>query len=131
MKVKRVSKIWFRMLTTEYSYFECRCIRTHTEEKPSKIYNITFAILTFYQKKKSWMIILSTMESIYLDESIKCASRWFILAQRTQNLEFVSLKCVTYTQPIRVSLIFPFSEPRDIRNHQSIIIVKMSMFIIH
>ena len=46
------------------------------------------------------MVILSTLESTHIDKTIKCASRWFILAQRMQNLEFVNLKCVTYTQPI-------------------------------
>ena len=47
------------------------------------------------------MIIPSTLESIYnLDESVKCATRWSILAQRIYNLEFVNLMCVTYTQPI-------------------------------
>ena len=44
------------------------------------------------------MVILSTLESTNLDESIKCPSRWFILAQRKPNLEFVNLKCVTHNQ---------------------------------
>ena len=50
------------------------------------------------------MVILSTLESTDIDKTIKCTSRWFILVQRMQNLEFVNLKCVTYTQPIWVSL---------------------------
>ena len=49
------------------------------------------------------MVILSTLESTNLDKNIKCASRWFIIAQRKQNLECVNLKCVTYAQPIWVS----------------------------
>ena len=32
-----------------------------------------------------------------LDETIRCASKWFIL-----TLELVKLKCVTYAQPIRL-----------------------------
>ena len=44
------------------------------------------------------MIILSTLiESTNLDESIQWTSRWFIVAKRTQNLEIVNLKCVSYT----------------------------------
>ena len=50
------------------------------------------------------MIILSILESTYLDESIKCSSRWFILAQGMQNVEIVNLKCITYTQLIWVPL---------------------------
>ena len=42
------------------------------------------------------MGILSTLESIYLDESIKYASKWIILAQRMQNLELVNIKRITY-----------------------------------
>ena len=48
------------------------------------------------------MAILST--STTLDEIIRCASKWFILTQQVQNLELVNLKCVTYTQPIPLSL---------------------------
>ena len=73
----------------------------HTKEKPSKISIITFAILPFYQEK----ILKQNDQSTALDESIKSASRWFILAQITQNLEFVNLKCITYTQHIWVPLI--------------------------
>ena len=50
------------------------------------------------------MVIPNTLESISLDENIKCTSRWLILPQITQNLRFVNLKCVTYTQPIWVTL---------------------------
>ena len=37
------------------------------------------------------------------DETIRCASKLFILTQRTQNLEFVNLTGVTYTQPFHLS----------------------------
>ena len=51
------------------------------------------------------MAILSTLESTNLDESIKNASRWFIVAQsQMQNLEFVNPN-VTYTQPTTVFLL--------------------------
>ena len=49
------------------------------------------------------MAILSTLESTSLDETIRCASKWFILRQ-LQNLELLNLKCVTYTQPIPLPL---------------------------
>ena len=60
--------------------FECQYIRTHTKEKLSEISNITFATLPFYHKKYSnWMAILSTLEFTALGETIRCASKWFIL----------------------------------------------------
>ena len=47
---------------------------------------------------------MNTLESTY-DETIRCASKWFILTQRKQNLSSVDLNCVTsYTQPIPLSL---------------------------
>ena len=42
------------------------------------------------------MGILSTLESINFDESIKYASKWIVLARRMQNLELVNIKCFTY-----------------------------------
>ena len=41
---------------------------------------------------------MSTLEFTSPDENIICASKWFILTQRMQNLEIVNLKCVTYAQ---------------------------------
>ena len=76
MQVKRVSKIWVRMSTTDINLLQfkiwIRYIKINTKEKPSKIFKITFAILPFYQKKYSnWMVILSTLESTTLDETIR------------------------------------------------------------
>ena len=85
-------------------------MRTHTKEKPFKIANITFAFSPFIRKKKKKKKTLKvndhhdTLKSNNLDENFECTSRWFILDQRTQNLEFVSLKCVTYTQSSWVPL---------------------------
>ena len=65
--------------------------------KLSKISNITFAILPFSHKNTLTKLPSCVLWSlIFLDETVKCASKWFILTQRTQNLEFVNLKCVTY-----------------------------------
>ena len=47
---------------------------------------------------------MSTLESISFDEPIRCALKWFILTQRSQNLEFVNLKCVNCRQPIPLAL---------------------------
>ena len=73
------------------------------EHIPKKKHQISltlhlFAILCFSHqyalvKLPSW----TQLESTSLDETINYASRCFILAQRRQNLEFVNLKCITYT----------------------------------
>ena len=73
--------------------FEFRYTRTHTEEKPPKIFNIAF---TLHFPIKIQIAILSTLESAALDENIRCASKRFILTQRTQNIALVKLKCVSY-----------------------------------
>ena len=43
-----------------------------------------------------------TMESVDLDETIRCVTKWFILTlkkkKKPQNLELVYLKFVTYAQ---------------------------------
>ena len=53
-------------------------IRMHTKEKPQKISNIRpiFTILPFYQTNTQieW-VIMNTVESTNLDESIKCTLR--------------------------------------------------------
>ena len=51
-------------------------------------------------KLPSWVLC----SLLLLTKTIRCASKWFILTQRPQNLEFVNLKCVTYTQLIQLSL---------------------------
>ena len=40
-------------VTYKNADFGCQYTRTHTKEKPSKIFNITFAILPFFQKKNT------------------------------------------------------------------------------
>ena len=44
----------------------------------------------------------SNLESTFLEKNIRYTSRWFILqcSPKMQNLEFINIKCVTYTQPI-------------------------------
>ena len=50
------------------------------------------------------MAIVNTLEFTSLDETKRCSSKWFILTQKTQNLAFVNLKCVTYARPILLPL---------------------------
>ena len=49
------------------------------------------------------MTILSMLESTSLDWTFRSVSKWFI-KKTPKNLELVSLKCVTYGQPIPLSL---------------------------
>ena len=86
--------------------FECRYIRTHTKEKPSKISNITFAILPSYQKKK---ILKLNGHSEYFGIYFSWWNHQMHLKMvhfniKSQNLELVILKCLTYAQPIPLSL---------------------------
>ena len=85
-----VSKIWVGMSATNIHLFLFQIqshsqkrgdIRTHSEEKPSKIPNITFANLLFSQNNPL-VKLLCTLGSTSLDEIIRGTS-------------FVNLKCVT------------------------------------
>ena len=50
------------------------------------------------------MVILGTLESTSPNELVRCSLKWFIFNIKTQNLEFVNLKRVTYAQPIPEAL---------------------------
>ena len=93
-------------VTNTNTDFDCWYIGTHTKEIPSKISNMEVAILLFYQntltKLPSW--VLWSLLFFFCDKTIRSTTKWFILAQIRQKLEFVSLKYVTYTQPIWVAL---------------------------
>ena len=111
-----VSKIWGGMSTTILIFiysnskfkvtcrnvdFESRYIRTHTEEKPSKISNITFVILHFsYIKYFYWIAIPSTFESTSLDKTMRCASKWFILTQKAKSRARQYQVCYLRTTPV-------------------------------
>ena len=80
-----------------------RHIMTHSKKikKTIKISNITFAILPLYQKKiANLIVILSALESTNLVECIKMRFMIVYSPCLPQNLEFINLKCVTYTQRI-------------------------------
>ena len=51
----------------------------------------------------------STLETTSLDETIRSASKWFILTQRTQTLQIVNFRYVFYVQPIPL----PFNINRE------------------
>ena len=61
---------------------------------------------SFLSEKKysNWIAILNTLGYTILDETVRCTSKWFILAFKTWNIELDNPKCVTYAQPIPLSL---------------------------
>ena len=61
------------------------------------------------------MVILSTLESTSLDKNTRCASRWYMFNVKTQNLKVVNLKCITYAQPIPLSLRVRTFFPKTVR----------------
>ena len=80
-------------VTCKKADFECRYIRTHTKEKPSKISNIAFAILTFYQKntQTEWppWVIWSLLLLMKPSDVLKMVH----FNIKIQNLELVEFKC--------------------------------------
>ena len=89
--------------TRKNGNFQCCSIRNHSkEEKKKRRQFLTSHLASRIFASIFWYLLatLSALESTFLDETSRYASRWFILAQRTQNLEFVNHKYVTYTQPI-------------------------------
>ena len=72
---------------------------------------ITLAILHFsHQNALTKFSLWVLCNLLFFDETIKNASRWLILAQRMQNLEFVNLKCATYTKHLHLSPGFEFPQ---------------------
>ena len=71
--------------------FECWYIRTHT--KSSNISNITVAIFPSYQEKNTQTECHPEYFGIYyswwLDETIRCASKWLILTYLRQTYSSV------------------------------------------
>ena len=86
--------------------FDCWYIGTHhTKEEPSKILNIEVAIsLSSYQNTSAKLLSCVLWSLLFVIKTIRRISKWFILAQIRQKLEFVSLKYVAYTQLNWVSL---------------------------
>ena len=86
------------IVTCKDAGFECPYIRTHTKEKRLKYYfwHLVRPFFLFLIKKK-WkkIVILSFLVSKSLDETIRCASKWFVVTQRTQALQLVNLLSVT------------------------------------
>ena len=83
---------------------KCRYIRTHSEEKPCKIFSITFVILPFNHQNTLIKLPSWVLWSLILLMHFKHCLKWFILIQRTQNLEFVYFENVIYTQPMHLPL---------------------------
>ena len=64
-----------------------------------------FCLFLIFLKTKLPPLGVLSLESTSFDDTIICASKWFILTQRAQNLDLVDLSCVTYAQPIPLPLI--------------------------
>ena len=119
-----VSKIWVEMSTANIHLLQFT-IQSHLQKRRlwmpvhqnsfqrQNVINLLHYIRHFVfcaSKYLHFITTLSTLESTFLYETTRHASRWLILAQRIQNLEFV--KCVTYVQTIS----FPLKTPHT-RTH--------------
>ena len=108
MNKNLVRKIWvanihslqFKFLK---SFAKIQTLNTGTSElKSSEVSNITFAfphlffIKILWNKLPPWVTLKSTPH--------RCSLKWVILTWRMQNLEFINLKYITYTQPIALLL---------------------------
>ena len=84
-----------------------KTLRTHTKEKPSKMSNITFAILLFIRKNtQTGMATMTTLKStILLLNSLDALQNGSFWHKKTYYLELVSLECEIYAQPILLSFI--------------------------
>ena len=76
----------------------------HTEEKCLKFLTLHLPFCLFLIKILQLNCHPEYFKSTSLDETIRRASKWFILTQRMQNQEFVNLKRVTYAQLIHLAL---------------------------
>ena len=81
----------------------------HTQGKPSQLFLTLHSNFAFFSHINTLTTILRTLESesIYPDETIRWASKWFILTQRMQNLECVNLKCATLIQNLYYRVLKP------------------------
>ena len=112
IKVKRVSKIWVKMSTIDFIYFDSKfkpLVKTQTLNAGTsglipkgnrvKFLTLHLPFHLFIRKILKLIAILSTLESIPLDETIRSALKWFILMLKTKqnkNPVLVNHKCVTY-----------------------------------
>ena len=94
-------------VTCKKGDFECRYIRTHTKEKPSKISNITFANLPLYQKKTlklnghSWVGYFGTYYFWWNHEMLFKMVHFNIKNAKSRVCEFqVCNLCTTYSSGI-------------------------------
>ena len=63
-------------------YFKCQCITIHFEEKKSKICFISVAILLFSHQNAGHP---EYFRVYFCDKTIRCASKWFIIAQTSRD----------------------------------------------
>ena len=115
-----VGKIWVGMFTTNIfitpiqnskSLAKTRTLNAGLSELIPKKNRLKFLTLhslvcLFSYKYFNLIAVRSTLKSTSFDETIRCAWKWSILTQRTQNLQFVNRKCVTFEQPIPLPLTY-------------------------
>ena len=120
-----INSNWKFKVTCKNADFKFWYIRIHSEEKPSKISNITCFYIrhyAFFSHQNTWTKLSSWVLWSLLDETIRCASKWFILTQRKHNLELVNLKWVTnsflwgFVRKVPWNQIAP-TEPLSSANH--------------
>ena len=95
-------------VTCKNANFNCWFIRMHTEENRLKFLTLLSPfcflfcfVLVFFGHKRCWVYCHPEYSGVYFSWwNLQICSKWFILTQRTQNLEFVNFKCVTCSQPI-------------------------------
>ena len=104
-----VSKIWVGMSTTNIHFLQfnfkslakTRTLNAGTLELIPKKNCLKFQhYISHFAHANTLNYHLEYFEST----SLFYASKWFILTQRTQNLQFVNIKCAAYAQPITLPL---------------------------
>ena len=113
-----VSKIWIGCLLLIFIYFnskfkvtcrngdfECWYIRTYSKEKLSKISNITFTDLPFSHWNTLTAILSTYFGDYFFWWNHQMGIKMVHFNQNNAKSTF-NLKCVTYTQPYFLSLMF-------------------------
>ena len=116
MSITNIHLLQFKFKVTcknsQLAQCECRYIRIHTKEIPSKthFYHHSRQLTSFSNYFIDYHPIhlcFWNLLHLFCDKTIICTSNWFIVAQIAQNLEFINFKYVTYKQPFWVSLSSP------------------------
>ena len=105
-----VRNIWVGMPTTNIHLLQLK-IQNHLQKRrlpngsTSELIPKSSFCIFFASKCVNQIATLSTLKSSLLDKIIKYASRWFILAIITLNLELASLKRITCLCPLKYVVV--------------------------